>query len=200
MDRRKANARARELLTQYSERSLAGRVAVLEQELEAAKAKAATDALTGLCNRGAIMERLEQELARTRRNGSPTAVLMFDLDHFKLINDTHGHQAGDAVLRVVGELIRDTLRATDSAGRYGGEEFLVVMSQTTVQQAAVLAEKLRGRIGELHHPDVGSISVSVGVAGTTHSKLSTFSPTSVVGWADEKLYQAKHNGRNRVES
>ncbi len=119
---------------------------------------------------------------------------MMDLDYFKGINDNYGHQTGDTVLRVVGELIRDSMRATDYAGRYGGEEFLLVMSQTEVAQAAGFAEKLRGRIHALEMTGLSRVTVSIGVAGTWKAD------TDLIARADKRLYEAKANGRNRVES
>jgi diguanylate cyclase (GGDEF)-like protein len=172
------------------------RVTVLEQEN-------ITDPLLGVYNRRYLDRRLEQEVARARRYGLPLAVLLLDIDHFKRVNDTHGHPAGDQVLSYLGQLIRSSVREADVAARYGGEELLIIAPNTTPAAAGVLAERIRGHV-EAHALVLTNqagqrlelqITVSVGVAGL--SPQTTDGP-ALVGRADAALYRAKQDGRNRV--
>ena len=159
------------------------------------------DELTGLTNRRSILGTLEQQLAMARRNGQPLSLLMLDLDHFKRVNDSFGHLAGDAVLRQVAAGIASRLRAQDVAGRYGGEEFLVILPGTTVDGAVQLAEKLRTSIAadriEIGEGRAISITISVGVCGGVPAAGQRVE--DLIGAADQALYQAKENGRDRVE-
>jgi diguanylate cyclase (GGDEF)-like protein len=124
---------------------------------------------------------------------------MIDLDHFKRLNDTHGHQAGDEALRLVGALLRTQLRAQDSVARYGGEEFAVLLPETECAPAALVAERIREAIAQtrlsFHGKDI-AITASVGVAGIPSGSIAQ--PSDLVGAADAALYSAKHQGRNRV--
>jgi diguanylate cyclase (GGDEF)-like protein len=158
-----------------------------------------TDPVTGLRNRRYVTEFLSLEVLRAVRYRTPLAVLLLDLDHFKRVNDTHGHRVGDAVLQVVADTLRATLRATDLAGRYGGEEFLVVLPQTDLAGAHVLAERVRAAIEETTI-DVGAeapvaVTVSVGVAALDERARTV---EQLVERADSALYAAKDAGRNRV--
>lgn len=158
-----------------------------------------TDPVTGLRNRRYAAEFLSLEVLRAVRYHTPLAVLLLDLDHFKRVNDTHGHRVGDSVLQVVADTLRATLRATDVAGRYGGEEFLVVLPQTDLAGAAVLAERVRAAIEEIAI-DVGgvaplSVTVSIGVAALDERAGGA---EQLVERADAALYAAKDAGRNRV--
>lgn len=158
-----------------------------------------TDPVTGLRNRRYATEFLALEVLRAVRYHTPLAVLLLDLDHFKRVNDTHGHRVGDAVLQVVADTLRATLRSTDVAGRYGGEEFLVVLPQTERAGAVALAERVRAAIEETAI-DVGgpapvSVTVSIGVAALDER---TGSAEQLVELADAALYAAKDAGRNRV--
>jgi diguanylate cyclase (GGDEF)-like protein len=159
------------------------------------------DALTGLRTRRYAKELLSIEFLRARRYGTPLSVLMADIDHFKQVNDTYGHPAGDAVLRGVAEDLTRALRATDTAGRYGGEEILVVLPQNDPEGALVFAERWRSMVEEsvFKSPDRDEIQVtlSIGVA-TYEDKYET--PDDLVAAADKALYVAKDGGRNRVES
>jgi diguanylate cyclase (GGDEF)-like protein len=162
-------------------------------------ALARTDALTGLPNRRETMERLQGELQRSQRSGRPIAVLMFDIDHFKRVNDTWGHAAGDQVLRAVADTAHDSLRRIDSCGRIGGEEFLVLLPETDPENAHGAAERLRAAIElcRVHYADqVLRVTVSIGVA----IQLAEASQTAEVllQRADQALYAAKEGGRNRV--
>ena len=159
---------------------------------------ARTDSLTGLFNRQHLLARFETEMARARRYGRCLSVMLIDLDHFKRVNDNHGHLAGDAVLVSAAMVIRETVRETDFAGRYGGEEFLVVLPETDLDGAIELAERLRQRMEETGHalPDGGILTVtcSVGV-----SEAADMGVEDLIDLADSAMYAAKRAGRNRVE-
>ena len=158
------------------------------------------DGLTGLFNRNTFVELAKQELDRAQRQGSATSILLLDLDHFKLVNDTWGHPAGDAVLRNVALVASATVRSTDLVGRLGGEEFVVLLPGTTTEAARKLAEKLRQRLQASPTPwESGSITAtaSIGLAGTLASEKRSFDV--LYNEADKALYIAKLRGRNRVE-
>ena len=179
------------------------RVKQLQDELVAKNAAlerlATTDFLTGLRTRRIGEELLAVELERARRHGEPLALLMADLDHFKALNDRHGHLAGDAVLRGVSQLLQGELRATDVAARYGGEEILVILPHTPLDGAEALAERWRLRVErEAFRLESGRglyATVSIGVAGCGPDRAS---PEQLIGAADRALYVAKQRGRNRV--
>lgn len=158
------------------------------------------DGLTGLFNRNTFVDLTAQELDRAQRQGNDTVILLVDLDHFKLINDTWGHPAGDAVLRNVSNAMRAAVRSTDLVGRLGGEEFVVLLPGTSIVAARTLAEKLRARLqGNPTRWESGTIActASIGMAGTTAKEKRTFD--SLYNEADKALYMAKTRGRNRVE-
>ncbi len=153
-----------------------------------------TDALTGLSNRLRMMEVLENEVRRSRRLRHPFAVLMADLDLFKKYNDAHGHQAGDAVLKRVGAIMREGSRDVDFVARYGGEEFLLMMPETEIEGATEVAERIRKKIAAEQLP-AGAITVSVGVAAFPgHGDAAE----ALIAAADAALYEAKHAGGDRV--
>ncbi|MCW8983087.1 MAG: GGDEF domain-containing protein [Gammaproteobacteria bacterium] len=157
-----------------------------------------TDALTKLLNRGAWEEQLNAEYSRVQRSGMTSAMLMFDIDHFKLVNDTYGHQAGDEVIRAVSELVRETKRESDIAGRYGGEEFAVILVDTDEEGALIYAERLREAIAATtvtHNHHNIQFTVSIGVAESPH--LGTPSKEWIES-ADNALYYAKEHGRNQT--
>jgi len=157
------------------------------------------DGLTGLFNRNTFVDLTCRELDRAQRQGSATAILLLDLDHFKRINDTWGHPAGDAVLRHVATIASTTVRSTDLVGRLGGEEFIIMLPNTSVPAARTLAEKLRQRIASapVRWQDTTiPITASFGLAGTTAQERRDFD--SLYAQADKALYQAKQLGRNRV--
>jgi len=159
-----------------------------------------TDPLTGLFNRRYLMDRLEKEVARTARYGSPLSLVMIDLDHFKKINDTFGHPMGDEVLRNIGRLLREDARATDFAARFGGEELALVLPQTDLDGAATRAEGLRQKLeGFDHLCDQSTLraTASFGIA-TTPFPGEAPSPPALLRRADEALFEAKRGGRNRV--
>lgn len=155
---------------------------------------AVTDALTGLLNRRYIEERLLEEVKRSNRHGYPMSFLMLDVDHFKSYNDSFGHPAGDEALKLVASVIRDTLRGADVAARFGGEEFAILLPQTTDDEAAMIAERIRSNIENSqfqHRP----VTVSIGVASCSSDLCSV---PGLIKAADLALYDAKHKGRNRV--
>jgi len=161
---------------------------------------AAHDALTGLANRRALMQMLERGVAHATRTQQECALLLLDIDHFKAINDTHGHLGGDQVLRHVAEVLRTRVRAQDFVGRYGGEEFMVLLPGTGREGALQLAETLRQAVADSACPLPGgaiattiSIGVCAGAAGLRGSA------PALVQCADQALYAAKAAGRNRVE-
>jgi len=156
---------------------------------------ATTDALTGAYNRRKFNELILAELERVRRYEHPLSLFILDIDHFKRINDTHGHEAGDEVLVVLADLIRAGIRATDSLARWGGEEFVVLSPEVTLEEAMRLAERLRTAAGTYEYSFVGKVTASIGVA--QHRTGET--PDELFARADEALYRAKEGGRDRVE-
>jgi len=156
------------------------------------------DPLTGTANRGAFFDHAHRLLDRCRQDSSPFSLIMFDLDHFKVINDNHGHQVGDRILRDFAETVRLSLRPNDLFGRYGGEEFVVVLPGASIETASVIAERIRQLFAELHEFVDGmpvQATVSAGVATST----GTLGLESVIDAADKAMYVAKRSGRNRVE-
>jgi diguanylate cyclase (GGDEF)-like protein len=156
-----------------------------------------TDALTLTLNRRAFMEEASRVLARERRENRPSSLLMLDLDHFKLVNDRFGHVRGDHVLQRFAERVRERLRAGDVFGRYGGEEFLVLLPGAGAEDGLVLAEKLRSRVAEAALGTDGEqaeLTVSVGLA----ADMGEGGIPELIEAADWALYRAKHRGRNRV--
>jgi len=181
----------------------AERIVEMERRLAEARdrfrTQATRDALTGLSNRMDIMEILDRELGRTAREGNALAVIMVDLDHFKRINDTYGHPAGDTVISEAARRMSEAVRVYDAVGRYGGEEFIVVLPGADLQTAGRVAERLRRAICERSVASkVGAldVSASLGVAATNGNGL--LSAEELVKRADTALYQAKEEGRNRV--
>ncbi|HTJ86166.1 MAG TPA: diguanylate cyclase [Terriglobales bacterium] len=172
--------------------------AELLQAQESLRFHAEHDALTGVLNRRAIRDVLRKELARCRRDKNTLGIILADLDHFKKINDHHGHAAGDTVLVTAVQRISSMLRSYDSLGRYGGEEFLLIAPGCDLALAQKLAERIRSAIGDEAidlGEDAAKVSVSLGVTlGTADSD-----PEFLVALADTALYRAKRNGRNRVE-
>ncbi len=154
------------------------------------------DDLTGAYNRRHLVQALRQAIEQAQRYERPIAVILLDVDSFKRVNDTFGHSAGDQVLAGTANAIQEQLRATDTFGRWGGEEFLVVASETDRDQAALLAERLREVVAQQIYPQVGNVTASFGVA----SYRSDDSAETLVGRADVALYRAKLYGRNRVET
>lgn len=169
------------------------------QAVEAARAAGEIDSVTDLYNHRGFQKKLEDEVSRSRRYNRPLSLLMIDLDHFKSLNDTYGHPIGDAILREVSELIKLVLRTNDIPGRYGGEEFSVILPETSLEGAQNVAERLRNII--LYHlfnlpgGHRAFISISVGVANIP---IDARDKDGLIEMADQALYFAKQNGRNRV--
>ncbi|TXT40322.1 MAG: hypothetical protein FD135_1396 [Comamonadaceae bacterium] len=158
------------------------------------------DGLTGLYNRSTFVELTRQELARAQRLGSTTSIVLMDLDLFKHVNDTWGHPAGDAVLKNVALVANSTVRATDLVGRLGGEEFILLLPNTSLEAARKLAEKLRANLASTPTPWENqriATTVSIGLASTTAAQARDFDHLYTA--ADQALYQAKAKGRNRVD-
>ncbi len=168
---------------------------------EVLRFEATHDVLTGLANRGAILACLERELERHKRTGQPLGVIMADVDHFKKINDVYGHMVGDQVLRGITRRLVTTLRSYDSAGRYGGEEFLIVVPDCDTAGALASAERLRESVAqEPITTSAGPISVTVSMGSVAATKYAwDVDPSTLLRLADEALYSAKEKGRNRVE-
>ena len=165
------------------------------------EALATTDPLTRVLNRRALIDRLTSEVDRARRYDSSLALLLFDIDHFKQINDTAGHLAGDSVLRQLGALLEDAVRKVDIVARYGGEEFVAILPETSSDGAVIFAERLRERISN-HSFDIGAgrivrLTVSIGIA--TFPSSGVASTEDLIARADEALYRAKAAGRNQVK-
>ncbi|MET0118859.1 MAG: sensor domain-containing diguanylate cyclase [Sedimenticola sp.] len=159
------------------------------------------DSLTGLFNRQALEVRLEKEVNRASRYAHPLSILMLDIDHFKEINDTHGHQVGDEILRDCSALLNELIRKTDYAGRYGGDEIIVVLPETSASQAVELAERLRKRIADERFTMVENeplnITVSLGIATYPDNAMQQ---KELMRAADDAMYKAKESGRNLVVS
>ena len=167
------------------------------RNLALAETRAATDSLTGLPNRRAIQDTLKRMIAHSSRSGSPMAAVLLDLDYFKQINDTFGHEEGDAVLAAVGDVLSSGVRTSDFVGRSGGEEFIALLPDTDAEGAVEAAEKLRERIAGVKLTRVDrAISASFGVA--VHPDVADDAQT-LMRLADRALYAAKAGGRNRVE-
>jgi len=174
-----------------------GTVAKTQFLMEQTKLLAQTDALTQLYNRRHTSATLEAEVARANRYGTPLSVLICDIDHFKSINDRFGHNAGDEVIRQVAKVLGASIRRIDLAGRWGGEEFVVLLPSTPLDGAAVVGERIRTAVEALD-PVQGTlerITVSVGVAEHERRKNAV----ELIEQADKSLYRAKQQGRNRVE-
>jgi diguanylate cyclase (GGDEF)-like protein len=168
-----------------------------ERETQEYMRAARRDSLTGIANHGALLETSRRIYERCRRDGVPVSVIMFDLDHFKSINDAHGHRVGDDVLRAFVDTVRGLLRPTDLFGRYGGEEFTVILPGSTIETAQVIAERVRHAFAETHRflngqPLSATVSAGVAEAGADMTLDDT------VDAADQAMYQAKKLGRNRV--
>ena len=159
------------------------------------KALSVTDRLTGLVNRNKLDEVIDAEVKRSKRYGSSFGVILLDIDHFKRVNDTHGHQVGDDVLIAFAKILRQNTRDIDTVGRWGGEEFLIICPQTDLNELAQVAEKLRSVVEGHAFPVVQSKTASFGIA--VHNPQEGVN--ELIARSDEALYRAKNNGRNCVE-
>lgn len=163
-----------------------------------------TDGLTGLFNRSHWQSLFEQEFARCRRYGGTSSVILLDIDHFKSVNDTYGHPVGDAVIQSVAESIKQTFRETDLCGRYGGEEFAVLLPNTGLSEAALVAERLRRRIADTTvgydvDGQKGQLAITISL-GVDDFSRDYDSPQQWLEVTDRLLYRAKEAGRNQVQS
>ncbi len=180
----------------------AAEITQLKDELQTARREAMTDALTGLANRKMFDFKLREATQDSMESGDPLALLILDLDHFKQVNDAYGHNIGDQVLKLMGVILKETLKGQDTAARYGGEEFAVVLPKTQIGNAIKLAEHIRQRLAKKEMvnrktgDNLGSITVSVGVAAFDSKEQ----PAELIERADRALYAAKNGGRNRVVS
>lgn len=173
---------------------MVGLQAELAARVHELDALATTDALTGIANRRTFQARLEAEFSRTNRYHIPLALMIIDVDHFKSINDTFGHQAGDDVLKMMGLLLASNFRNTDLVARYGGEEFAVILINADQTAATEVAERLRVRIEAEQWPH-RDVKVSIGIASWGPGADS---PSALIGQADKALYFSKKSGRNRA--
>lgn len=184
------------LFVWLASRVLAVRIAEANRLLEHA---ASTDALTGLRNRGYLLERLAQELDQLQRHDHSVGIALVDIDHFKSVNDTFGHAAGDAALRHVAATLRGAVRTYDLVGRLGGEEFLIVAPDIEPDALAALAERMRTTVAAVAPSEMGGASLTISV-GTAHVRTGdpTESTDGLIARADAAMYAAKAAGRNRV--
>jgi len=182
---------------------LEGRLATAVNEIAGALAdthdRATIDRLTGVANRQALLSELFSEVVRATRYERPLSVAFVDIDHFKAVNDTYGHAVGDVVLRGVAQTLGVNLRATDKIGRYGGEEFMMILTETDVEEGAILSEKLRTLVQRQRFPVEGgshiSVTISIGIAGGIGTKLRM---EALIRDADAAMYSAKSLGRNQT--
>lgn len=165
--------------------------------LDSCEEAAFTDHLTGLANRRRFERQLEREVARTKRFVHPFCLLMLDIDHFKLINDTYGHEGGDETLRRLAHVLQTGTRGVDTAARIGGEEFAIILTETNFARGLEVAERLRKTISETDMPEAGRITVSIGLAEFSE-RMSDGRELNTA--ADAALYEAKRQGRDRVVS
>ena len=179
-------------------------VAALKKELASEKAKAITDPLTGLANRRALEIELKKKIKQAMEKNHHLTLLMADIDHFKKINDTHGHLVGDRVLAITATMLKDQVKGKDFIARYGGEEFILLLPDTPLIGAMIVAEKIRSNLESLQlqvnknqlKQAIGKITISIGVA----RYVSGESMEAFVARADRCLYHSKNNGRNQVTS
>jgi diguanylate cyclase (GGDEF)-like protein len=184
-------------------RQLEEKQRLLEEKQKQLEEQSITDALTGLRNRRFFDERLAEEFRRAQRYADPVSLMMIDLDHFKKVNDLHGHPAGDLVLREAAALIRGSIRELDICARYGGEEFAVILPKTHMSGALTVAERVWRELGQKvyrtgsdgHHVDV-KVTASLGIAFYPSKDIT--GPDLLLKYADAALYNAKRSGRNTI--
>ncbi|MEI6877298.1 MAG: diguanylate cyclase, partial [Spirochaetota bacterium] len=166
-----------------------------EEEL---RETASRDSLTGLLNHARIEEHLEREFERKKRDGQSLTFVMLDIDHFKRVNDVHGHQAGDKVLRGISDILKKAVRGGDILGRYGGEEFAIILDASTVEETLVFCERLRRSIEAATFEDEGKELRVTASLGWARVPVANLLPYDLVQQADRALYEAKSAGRNTV--
>lgn len=200
----------RDMLSETARLILDQRLRLLEKEnLELSSRNAALaeissrDSLTGLFNRWYVLDKIEVEMNRALRYGTSMSLLLLDIDHFKKVNDSFGHSTGDVVLQKVGSVLKESCRVYDVPGRYGGEEFCLMLPQTGLESTITVAERIRRRVEEdalrLGEGTV-RVTTSIGVAGLDNRpEEGLVTPASLIDRADRALYTAKSRGRNRIE-
>jgi two-component system, cell cycle response regulator len=162
--------------------------------------RATHDSLTGISNRGMVLDALRRERSRQVRGGGSFGIILLDVDHFKYVNDTHGHQCGDAVLQEVTRIMTASVRAYDTVGRYGGEEFLIVVPTADAASVFGLSERIRHTVeSKAIATDAGEISITVSLGLAVSSDVAPLDPEIMLSTADTALYRAKEGGRNRSE-
>jgi diguanylate cyclase (GGDEF)-like protein len=164
--------------------------------LDSCEEAAFTDHLTGLANRRRFERQLEREVERTRRSGRPFCLLMLDIDNFKLVNDTHGHETGDEVLRQLSKVLQEETRGIDLSARVGGEEFAVILTETELENGLEVSERLRAAVEKAEMPEQQRITASFGLAEFPRSANTA---AELFTAADTAMYEAKGQGRNRVK-
>ncbi len=169
--------------------------AQLEANKTSLELLATHDSLTGLYNRHEFQRRIDEELKRFQRYGKRLSLILFDLDHFKKVNDNFGHHRGDQVLVSFAGIVKRIIRGSDIFARWGGEEFVLITPETTLQDATLLAERIRQTVADYEFVDVGKVTVSIGVSSARADDIVE----KLFKRADDALYQAKQGGRNRVE-
>jgi diguanylate cyclase (GGDEF)-like protein len=174
------------LIEDITERKLA------EEEL---KRLASTDKLTEAYNRTKFKEIIGREIERFKRYNQPLSIIIFDIDHFKDVNDRYGHSAGDYVLKTIADIVRENIRKIDYFVRWGGEEFMIISSETNLKEVYVLAERIRETIESYIFEDIGKVTISLGVTEFKENDTED----SLIKRADNAMYEAKKKGRNRVE-
>ncbi len=179
-----------------------GSSAVLQNMIDLLCTLSMHDGLTGLSNRRYFQIALKREVYRASRDGSSCVLLMLDIDHFKLVNDSHGHPAGDIALKTVATRLKQGLRPGDTLSRYGGEEFAVILPNCSLRHARQVAERLRKSVAQapIAINKTSQLSVTISIGAATASPLSAPDPTLLLQSADDNLYKAKSNGRNQTWS
>ena len=174
----------------------------LNLSIEAIRAESMTDALTGIANRKKFDFAMDKEINCSRIDDEPMCLLLTDIDHFKKFNDTHGHQTGDQVLRLVASILKQNVKGRDLAARYGGEEFAIILPQTALPAAKIVAEQIRSAVASKElvkkstGTNLGRVTLSIGVAELSEEDTVH----SIIARADQCLYAAKHAGRNNVQT
>jgi diguanylate cyclase (GGDEF)-like protein len=171
----------------------------LEELLSKVEYMAVTDALTGLYNRRRFHSILETEFERSKRYSTPFSLIMLDVDHFKRINDNYGHQVGDSVLKQIAQIFLKDIREIDTASRYGGEEFMVILPNTDKKDARFVAERMRIDVEKNKFSEIGDDGVTVSIGSTGLPDKSIENEDKLISCVDFALYRAKQNGRNRTE-
>lgn len=198
VDETRTMRRSTQLLHEHLE-AKSQEIALLQEELEQERKRASTDPLTGLANRRSFTEALTHHAADADQPGE-LSLLMVDIDHFKEVNDTHGHLIGDRVIRFLAQVLQQHIKGQDLAARYGGEEFVVLLPRTGLRGASAVAEQIRQAMGEAklvrsdNKQPLGRITVSIGVAAYQPGE----DPVDLVNRADQALYRSKQGGRNKV--